>query len=571
MKLKSIEIKNFRGIESLSIDLDSTTVLIGENNIGKTSILEAMRFCLGRSLVRKGSPFNEYDYHLADSTQQPTDAPAIEFVLTFKEDSVDEWTDAVIQSLGDAVQVGTDQLQVVKFRMQSKYAPDAKEFTMEWDFLNLAGDPLPKAKNPRTAIALQQVAPLFYLAAMRDAAQEFRVQSQFWGPFLRNPSLPDDVRVELETALAVLNQKVVDAHTTLGIVRDRLGESKTIIPLHQQEPVSIEALPGRVFDLLSRAQIMLKNRLGTRLPLGRHGEGTQSLAVVLLFDAFLRSRLTEGYHEDAEPILALEEPEAHLHPSAIWSLAGLLADIPGQKVIATHSGDLLSAVPLTSIRRLRRQNNRIRVFDVRTAGLSQRDVQKIEYHVRIRRGSLLFARCWLLVEGETDFWMAPALAKCLGIDLGREGVSCVEFTQCGVETLIKCAKSLGIEWHCLADGDQAGNDYVAAARQQLGNDVEATRITQLGEPDVEHCLWANGYNAIYENAVSPARRIAMVTAAPGATTYPSQVIAAAIRSSSKPALAQDVIVAAEIRGAAGVPQRLRLAIEAAVTLAQGAA
>jgi putative ATP-dependent endonuclease of OLD family len=74
MHIKKINIKNFRGIKHLSLELDELTVLIGENNTGKTSILEALRTCLSRSLTRKASPFSDFDYHLQDANTYPTQA-----------------------------------------------------------------------------------------------------------------------------------------------------------------------------------------------------------------------------------------------------------------------------------------------------------------------------------------------------------------------------------------------------------------------------------------------------------------------------------------------------------------
>ncbi len=41
MILRTFRIENFRGITKLELELDRTTVLIGENNTGKTSVLEA--------------------------------------------------------------------------------------------------------------------------------------------------------------------------------------------------------------------------------------------------------------------------------------------------------------------------------------------------------------------------------------------------------------------------------------------------------------------------------------------------------------------------------------------------
>src|SRR5690606_11478522 len=115
-------------------------------------------------------------------------------------------------------------------------------------------------------------------------------------------------------------------------------------------------------DMLSRTQVKLGCRTGARLPISQHGAGTQSLSVLFLFEAFLQSRLANTHDKHSEPILALEEPESHLHPSAIRALWSTLDRLAGQKVITTHSGDLLGAVPLPSVRRLARRNGQVEVF-----------------------------------------------------------------------------------------------------------------------------------------------------------------------------------------------------------------
>ena len=67
MLLKYLRIENFRGFERVELELDSITVLIGENNCGKTSLLEAIRLCLSRSFNRKAIPFEDHDYHLPNA------------------------------------------------------------------------------------------------------------------------------------------------------------------------------------------------------------------------------------------------------------------------------------------------------------------------------------------------------------------------------------------------------------------------------------------------------------------------------------------------------------------------
>lgn len=55
-----------------------------------------------------------------------------------------------------------------------------------------------------------------------------------------------------------------------------------------------------------------------------------------------------SFSELSSPLLALEEPEAHLHLFAIRSLWSALSAVPGQKIVASHSGDLVANASLTS-------------------------------------------------------------------------------------------------------------------------------------------------------------------------------------------------------------------------------
>jgi len=93
MLLKTLSIENFRGIASLVLELDRTTVLIGENNTGKTSVLEALHTCMSRGLTRRATPLSEYDFHLATKEANPADAPQLLLTLTFEETKKDEWAD----------------------------------------------------------------------------------------------------------------------------------------------------------------------------------------------------------------------------------------------------------------------------------------------------------------------------------------------------------------------------------------------------------------------------------------------------------------------------------------------
>jgi putative ATP-dependent endonuclease of the OLD family len=566
MRIARLSIQNFRGITDLTLLLDRTTVLIGENNTGKTSILEALHTCMSRGMTRRATPFSEYDFHLANDAAEPSNAPPLVITLTFEESKEDEWAPEIDQAFDKAVQILDDNRKQLNFRVTSRFDAASRDFAVEWAFLDKAGSLLPTAKQPKLVIDLQALAPVFLLGAVRDASQHFHAKSPFWSPFTKNPQIDDATREEIESQIETINQAILDKHKPFDVVKTGIAKTGTLLPLASQDLVSVEAVPARIFDMLAKTQVKLACRTGARLPITQHGAGTQSLSVLFLFEAFLQSRLAEAYDKHSEPILALEEPESHLHPSAIRALWSTLDGLAGQKIIATHSGDLLAAVPLKAIRRLVRKNSQVQVFNVKDSTLNVRDLEKVTYHIRAKRGALLFARCWLFVEGETDFTVLPEVARLLGHDFDLSGISCVEFSQCGLKPLIKVAQDLGIEWHLLADGDPTGQTYQTTARQFLGADPAADRITGISLRDIEHCFWHAGYHAVYENAVDANHR-RFVTAAPGSPQYPTETITAAIKSTSKPHLAYEVIAAAGATGSPSVPADLKSAIDMAIALA----
>ncbi len=567
MFLKTVQIKNFRGIQDLTVRLDDVCVLIGENNVGKSTVLDALRICLTRSFTRRAAPvFDEYDYYMDTAVLEPTKAKPIEITVTFAERKEEEWSDEISQLLEGAEQVDDHSLRSVTLRITSLYDTVLKEFSNGYDFLDLSGNVLVKAKNPRTFINLQQLVPTFYLASLRDAAQEFRPRSQFWGPFVRSFDLDEESRAEFEAALSELNRKILEKHSSFGTVKDRLKKAADLIPLGTGDPVTIEPLPTKIFDILSRTQISLSSKSGARIPITRHGNGAQSLAVICLFDAFLQSRLESAYGEHAEPLLALEEPEAHLHPSAAKAVGAMLQSLSGQKIITTHSGDLLAGVPLIKIRRLSRRNGEICVHQIGEGVFTKEELDKLDYQVRSSRGSLLFSRCWLLVEGETEGTLLPECARIHGCDLDAEGISCIEFTRVGVEKFIKLADQLGITWFVLADNDPAGLTYENSAKSQLNGRPASDHIRVLDHGDMEVFLCIEGFGSIYESGISSQKK-AQVNATKGTPLYWKQVTDAQSKN-AKPRNALAVADEIAKKGKAGVPALLSKVIDQAQALAR---
>lgn len=182
MQLRSVTVKNFRALADVTVDLDATTVLIGENNSGKTSFLEAVRLCLTQGVSRRGDVFEDYDHHLPTHEAQVGEGGDTEIILRFQETAVGEWPADVVQAVSDAITVEGD-LQQVTLRVKSTKDAKTGEMSPTWEFLDPSGNVL-RPKRPIGFVLrdLQQLKPFFYVSALRDATREFQPRSAFWGP-----------------------------------------------------------------------------------------------------------------------------------------------------------------------------------------------------------------------------------------------------------------------------------------------------------------------------------------------------------------------------------------------------
>ena len=215
---------------------------------------------------------------------------------------------------------------------------------------------------------------------------------------------------------------------------------------------------------------------------------------------------------------------------------------------------------MTALRRVTRHGETVREWAIDPAALSREEQRKVAYHLRSRRAAAMFARCWILVEGETEYWVLPELARVLGHDLAAEGVACVEFAQSGLRPLLVFADKLGIACQVLVDGDEAGHHYAEAAGAVATTRVDRERpLTMLYEPDIEHCFWRNGFADVIRD---------LAAVADPETSTPTRFIRKAIERTSKPYLALSLIDAAARRGPQSVPQVLRDVIESSIRLAR---
>jgi len=528
---------------------------VGENNTGKTTIIDALRLCLDTIKSDKTCNFTEYDFYRDQTYQGLSSCQPIRLTLSFLETEQHPWPEHITQALNEII-VGSEY-SAIKLRVMAQYDATAADIVQSLEFLD---DNENEMQGRSGAIRdLRRLRPFFFQSALRAAKEQFHSQSTYWASFLGNKDIDENTRKALEEELLKVNQKIVDAHTSFKDVTVEIQHISELVAVGKDKPVTVDPAPADVYKSLRYTDVNLLTTSNAKIPLRSHGEGTQSLSVLLLFSAYLKTRLQTDIDKKAEPIVAIEEPEAHLHPNAIRSVWRLLQDLPGQKIVATHSGDILSEVPITKLRRLRPCGSATECKAIEETLLNAEELRKFNHHVRRSRGELLFAKCWLLVEGETDLSVFVESAELLDIDLNKNGVRIVEYAQAGGPGIfIKVADSLSINWHLVADNDQGGHNYVECARKLLNGREEAKHISVFKQPNIDILLCCSGYGKPYQDGVGPLKAKDL-TAKVGTAEYWQQVyrIVNDARGFSKPAAAMESIMLMKAKGKSGVPNELK--------------
>lgn len=529
MHLEQIEVVNFRGITRLKLDLEAdTTVCFGENAWGKTSLVEALQSTLGRR------PITEADFH-----RLPTDLSTIARNM------------AITLRFGGEPPPGFEGLgwrdAAKRFHLALAWRGrrlDRGRTTVNRVFLREDG----KVKLlPRGDVAL--LADRLVASHPLHVFRELRLADGMLEPALggAHPELHEAperaVNRIFERLLSVPHQ----------VHPDELARGlEALNQLAEQRPELFQAIGGNPAPNLRRARDIAEAPLGLHDGRSladlahRAGSGMRQVALLALVGAMLQAEKGATRTEGAHPLLVLEDPETHLHPIQLATAWNLVSQLPVQKLVTTAHGSLLAGVPSSALRRLVR---RFRFTEVYPSALNHRlsavDERRVAFHVRTHNADSLFARVWLLVEGETEAWLLPELARVGGLAFPLEGVRCVAFAQAGLGPLITFADRFGIPWHLVADGDEAGQHYAAKARRMLKGRPESRHLTLFPDRDLEHFLWRSGFSEVYRHA------------APHPCPDAESTIRQALRARSKPGMALEVAEAAGRRGPRAVPPLLR--------------
>ena len=425
----------------------------------------------------------------------------------------------------------------IHWQVIGKFDEDKKEFvTYHSLILKKQQNNLPFEKVKKAIFKLIALNPVFRLRDSRmEKSSGFESISQdriktILDMMSEEPALSGDSVKMFADTFGTFLDKYFSEYANSDIDRQKIISRSRNISDIVKSPISLESISN------------IKQTLTTP------GFNKSKALLSYIAAAILLNKGNRKIDPTGRPILILEDIESRFHPSMLLSFWSLLAITDVQKIVTTNSGDLLSAVSLESLRRLQKKHYDTRCYKIDSSMLSYEDLRKIAFHIRINRPMVLFARSWILVEGETEVWILTQIASILGISLACEGIRIIEYAQCGLKPLIKIAAQLGINYHVLTDGDDAGKKYAEVTMSFLSKKNRETHLTVLPQRDIEHYLYTQGYAKDFKIAAGLSGNNQLRKG-----FDMDKVIELAIKRKSKPGLALVLVDAIQKKGIEGVP------------------
>lgn len=406
--ISRVEIENFRNLHGLKADLPSTVVIVGENRGGKSNLLHALRLVLDPSLPDSARSLRAEDFW--DGLAGPFNGDTISIKVEIQGFDGDEDAEAVL-----ADSIVSDSPMIARltylFRPQPALAEgDEHAFTEDeyghvvYGGENEAGG---AGRDVRKWLALT------VLPAMRDA------ESQLAGGRnnLLRPLL-DRVRPLLDSATLKTVRDDLDQATNALLTEAPLKDLQTRINARVREIVGSHLAVSTKFGFAASDsdQVLRSLRLyledGKLRSIADASLGTANVLFLCLLLQDLDDRREK--RATAGTVLAIEEPEAHLHPHLQRLLFRYALRRKHAVLVTTHSPHIASVAPLGSLTVLRADSDASRrtsqIFSLDKLELPVTDVADLERYLDVTRAEMLFAKGIILVEGTAEAFLVPAFA-----------------------------------------------------------------------------------------------------------------------------------------------------------------
>ena len=451
MHLTRVVVKNHSRLAETDVEVRGHLILVGPNDVGKSSLLRCLDLLLGASTAQM------YNRITVDDFRDDAQPFIIETTIT----NLDADDQAAFPD-ETTVDPATNQLTL----------PLSLEATIE---------------DSDGTVAINRTAPNSGTQRQLSRQQIERLGWNLLGATAMSRELREDRRSAVQDILQQVDLGAEQAgfETLIAQIQDALETSPVLDGIRGNLSTQLsKALPVEVgkdelkfeTDAMADGDVLAGVRLrverdGKAKDLTEQSDGLRALYAIALYDLVSTSA----------NMVAVDEPEIHLHPTSQRSLARLLRDGKNQKLLATHSADIVSAFPADSIVSVRPGGV---VVQPDAGFLSDDEKMVVHWWVRDKLEPLT-ANGVIGAEGISDRILIERIADLTDRNLDRLGISLVETRGSGnMPAIIKLFGKTGFQIPLSILIDEDARNETADALGVDPADVEQHGVF-VSQPDLE--------------------------------------------------------------------------------------
>ena len=539
--ISRVRIKNFRNFKDVDVKLGHKQVIIGENNVGKTNFIRALQLILDPTLSDEDRMLQELDFN--DTIVNPMENKEEILIEIYIENYANNKT--ILTVLQDATVMSDEKKEVLK--ISYRFFPYTDDLgNIEYQFNIFKGN----NETKKFGSYERKYLNIKVIKALRDVECEIRnSRTSPIQKMLKDYSIDKDDLERIAEEYRKSGEEILNLDELVDLSSSINKRFSTILG-NSDYNVSLQAMEISPSRVLSSLKLLMAQRNTSDISLGLNNILYISMILQMLQDktvpslikeerykqliAFEKSEIiTQSYKKspksnyilkdrlaneqfeelydfmsknnsisNAVTILAIEEPEAHLHPvNQRLIYKDVIKNSNNSVLLTTHSTHITSIAPIDSIVHLHYDNVMgTQIHATATMPMSEGEFLDVERYLDVKRGEIYLSKGVLLVEGIAEEYLVPRFAELLDKSLDEKGIiicniNCTNFTP-----YVKLLKSLDVPYALITDGDFYtinGDDKVYhnmdtdenADRGWLGMEIMERMVTELK---------LNGENALPE-------------------------------------------------------------------------